>query len=75
MSSFAYRGRRCPTTPGNFGNTNAYTFAVRCYPFMFSRAGFAYHGEYAIIQRQGASPLSSTQLSTYSAFLGFDFDF
>ena len=63
------------TTPGNFGNTNAYSIAVRYYPFMFSRAGFAYHGEYALIQQQGASPLSATQLSTYSAFLGFDFDF
>ncbi len=63
------------TTPGNFGNTNAYSIAVRYYPFMFSRAGFAYHGEYAIIQQQGASPLTATQLSTYSAFLGFDFDF
>ena len=63
------------TTPGNFGNVNAYTFAVRYYPFMFSRAGFAYHGEYALIQQQGAAPLTATQLSTYSAFLGFDFDF
>jgi len=63
------------TTPGNFGNTNAYSIAVRYYPFMFSRAGFAYHGEYALIQQQGASPLTASQLSTYSAFLGFDFDF
>ena len=63
------------TIPGNFSNTNAYTFAVRYYPFMFSRAGFAYHAEYSLIQQQGASPLTATQLSSYSAFLGFDFDF
>ncbi len=64
-----------PTIPGNFSNTNAYTFAFRYYPFMFSRAGFAYHAEYALIQQKGAAPISATQLSTYSAFLGFDFDF
>ena len=32
-----------PRTPGDTGNTNAYTFGLRYYPFMFSRAGFAYH--------------------------------
>ncbi|MFZ1136663.1 MAG: hypothetical protein WAN69_17065 [Candidatus Korobacteraceae bacterium] len=64
-----------PTTPGNWGNTNAYTFAVRYYPFMFSRAGFAYHAEYSLIQQQGSSPLTFTQLGSYSAFLGFDFAF
>jgi hypothetical protein len=63
------------TTPGSWGNTNAYTFALRYYPFMFSRAGFAYHAEYSLIQEQGASPLTATQLSSYSAFMGFDFDF
>ena len=63
------------TTPGNFGDTNAYTFAVRYYPFMFSRAGLAYHGEYSLIQQKGGAPLSFTQLNTYSAFFGLDFDF
>ena len=64
-----------PTTPGNYGNTNAYTFAVRYYPFMFSRAGFAYHGEYSLIQQDGASPLRALRLNSYSVFTGFDFDF
>jgi hypothetical protein len=64
-----------PTTPGNFGNINAYTFAFRYYPFMFSRAGFAYHAEYAIVQEKGAAPITFTQLSNSSVFLGFDFDF
>jgi hypothetical protein len=63
------------TTPGNFGNTNAYTFGFRYYPFMFSRAGFAYHAEYALVQQKGASPLTFTQLTGSSVFLGFDFDF
>ena len=39
-----------PTTPGNTGNTNAYTFGFRYYPFMFSRAGLAYHAEYSLVQ-------------------------
>ena len=64
-----------PTTPSNFGNINAYTFGVRYYPFMFSRAGFAYHAEYSLMQQKGAAPLSFTQLSNSSVFLGFDFDF
>jgi hypothetical protein len=63
------------TTPGNWGNINAYTFGFRYYPFMFSRAGFAYHAEYALIQQQGASPITNTQLNNSSVFLGFDFDF
>jgi hypothetical protein len=63
-----------PTTPGNFGNINAYTFGVRYYPFMFSRAGLAYHAEYALVQQQGTAP-SFTQLKSSSLFLGFDFDF
>jgi hypothetical protein len=64
-----------PTTPGNAGNINLYTFGFRYYPFMFSRAGFAYHAEYALSQQQGASPLTFTQLNNSSVFLGFDFDF
>ena len=64
-----------PTTPGNTGNTNAYTFGFRYYPFMFSRAGLAYHAEYSLVQGKGASPLSFTQLNSASVFLGIDFDF
>jgi len=63
------------TIPGNTSNTNAYTFAVRYYPFMFSRAGFAYHAEYSIVQRQGTAPVTFNQLDTSSLFAGFDFDF
>jgi len=63
------------TTPGNNSNINAYTFGFRYYPFMFSRAGFAYHAEYALVQQKGAAPLTFTQLNTSSVFLGFDFAF
>jgi hypothetical protein len=63
------------TTVGNTGNINTYTFGFRYYPFMFSRAGFAYHAEYALTQQQGAAPLTFTQLNNSSVFLGFDFAF
>jgi hypothetical protein len=64
-----------PTIPGSFGNTNAYTFGLRYYPFMFSRAGLAYHAEYSLVQQKRASPLTFTQLDSSSVFLGLDFDF
>jgi hypothetical protein len=70
MSQQAYT-----TVPGNTSNLNAYTFAFRYYPFMFSRAGFAYHLEYALVQQQGVAPVTSTQLNNSSLFLGFDFAF
>lgn len=64
-----------PTLPSSFGNIDAYTFGARYYPFMYSRAGFAFHGEYSLIRQQGASPVSLTSLTTSSTFAGFDFDF
>jgi hypothetical protein len=64
-----------PGTIGNTSNINTYTFGFRYYPFMFSRAGFAYHAEYALTQQKGAAPLTFTQLNNSSVFLGFDFDF
>ena len=64
-----------PSIPGNTSNSNTYTFAVRYYPFMFSRAGFAYHAEYALTQQQGLAPVTFTQLDSSSVFLGFDFAF
>lgn len=64
-----------PGTPSDQGNIDAYTFGYRWYPIMFSRAGFAWHNEYSIVRRRGASPLTGTELSSSSLFLGFDFDF
>ena len=64
-----------PGTPSSTGDIDAYTFAVRYYPFMFSRAGFAFHPEYSLVRQQGVSPLTATSLATSSLFLGFDFDF
>jgi hypothetical protein len=63
------------TNPGNLGNTDVLTFGVRYYPFISSRAGFAYHGEYAIIRQRGVSPVTATDLTSSSLLLGMDFDF
>jgi hypothetical protein len=63
------------TNPSNLGNTDVLTFGLRYYPFISSRAGFAYHGEYAIIRQRGASPVTNTDLVSSSLLFGFDFDF
>jgi hypothetical protein len=63
------------TNPSSLGNLDAYTFAMRWYPIMFSRAGFAIHPEYSLLRQQGVSPVSLSSVSSSSVFLGFDFDF
>ncbi len=62
------------TNPSNLGNADVLTFGARYYPFISSRAGFAYHAEYSIIWQKGASVVF-TPLSTSSLLFGFDFDF
>jgi hypothetical protein len=62
------------TDPSNFGNTDVLTFGYRYYPFISSRAGFAFHNEYAIQWVQGASP-SGLELTNSSLLVGFDFAF
>ena len=63
------------TNPENFGNEDVLTFGLRYYPFISSRAGFAYHSEYAILRQRGASPINGLNLTTSSLLLGFDFAF
>jgi hypothetical protein len=63
------------TNPGNLGNADVLTFGTRFYPFISSRAGFAYHGEYSIIWQKGASPVTFSNLTTSSLLFGFDFAF
>ena len=49
-----------PYTPGvsvpsaDFGNEDVYTFGWRYYPFISSRAGFAFHNEYAFSHQVGS---------------------
>jgi len=63
------------TNPSNFGNMDVLTFGYRYYPFMSSRAGFAFHNEYAIQWQKGASPVTGSTLATSSLLVGFDFAF
>lgn len=63
-----------PGTDPRLGDIDAFTFAYRWYPIMFSRAGFAWHNEYAIVRQHGTAPLGGN-LASSSLFFGFDFDF
>jgi hypothetical protein len=63
------------TNPANFGNEDVLTFGYRYYPFISSRAGFAFHNEYAVIRQRGAASLSGLDLTTSSLLIGFDFAF
>jgi hypothetical protein len=79
-----------PTNASNYGNIDAYSVGYRWYPFMYSRAGLAFHNEYSITKSMGTIPLSgdgvgallptstaSNPLPVWSSSLmiGFDFDF
>jgi len=63
------------TNPAKFGNEDVLTFGYRYYPFISSRAGFAFHNEYAIERQRGAAPISGLDLTTSSLLVGFDFAF
>ena len=63
------------SNPANFGNEDVLTFGYRYYPFISSRAGFAFHNEYAVIRQRGAASLSGLDLTTSSLLIGFDFAF
>jgi len=75
MSQQAFGGAAAVPNPGDLGNANVLTFGARYYPFISSRAGFAYHGEYAIIWQKGVSPVTATNQTTSSLLFGFDFAF
>ena len=70
-----------PFTPGvsvpssSFGNMDVLTFGWRYYPFISSRAGFAFHNEYAISRQRGTSPINGLDLTFSSLLFGFDFAF
>jgi hypothetical protein len=70
-----------PYTPGvsvpskSFGNEDVYTVGGRYYPFISSRAGFAFHGEYAFSHQIGTSPVTGSNLDFSSLLFGFDFAF
>jgi hypothetical protein len=66
-------------TPHTLGNVDAYTFGTRWYPFMFSRAGLAVHGEYSLAKTVSPGQLptegSTVNIWTSSLLFAFDFDF
>jgi hypothetical protein len=70
-----------PFNPGvsvpsaNFGNIDSFVVGYRYYPFISSRAGFAFHNEYALVRQRGAAPVSGADLRSSSVLLGFDFAF
>ncbi len=70
-----------PYVPGvsvpsaNFGNIDSFVVGYRYYPFISSRAGFAFHNEYALVRQRGAAPVSGADLQSSSVLLGFDFAF
>lgn len=59
----------------NFGDIDAFTIGYRYYPFISSRAGFAFHNEYAWVRQRGTSPVNSLDLTSSSLMFGFDFAF
>jgi len=76
MSQQAFTGDGVnPANPSNLGNSDTLTFGLRYYPFISSRAGFAYHGEYAISRVHGASPVTFSDQTSSSLYFGFDFAF
>jgi hypothetical protein len=64
-----------PGTPSNVGNISTYTLGYRYNPFMTSRAGFAYHGEYNWFHWDGAAPDGTSNLTSSELLFGIDFDF
>jgi hypothetical protein len=69
-----------PFTPGvsvpssNFGDIDVATVGFRYYPFISSRAGFAFHNEFSIFRQRGVSSAGLDQTNS-SALIGFDFAF
>jgi len=67
------------STPSTLGNIDAYSFGTRWYPFMYSRAGLAVHGEYSLMKTvspgQTAEEGSTVNIWTSSLLFALDFDF
>jgi hypothetical protein len=58
----------------NFGDTDVATFGFRYYPFISSRAGFAFHNEFSIFRQRRVSS-TGNDVTNSSALIGFDFAF
>ena len=63
------------TVTSSTGNTDAWVAGYRWYPIMSSRAGIAWHMEYAHVRSTGISPVTGRDLRSSSLLAGFDFAF
>jgi hypothetical protein len=63
-----------PGMPANLGNVDSFTLGYRWYPIMFSRAGLAFHNEYAQA-KLGNLAASGRDQTNRSVMVGFDFDY
>ena len=59
----------------SLGNTRAWVAGYRWYPIMSSRAGIAWHMEYAQVRNTGTSPVTGRDVHGSSVLAGFDFVF
>lgn len=59
----------------NLGNVDSFTIGYRWYPIMFSRAGLAFHNEYAQAKTGNTSTLTGSDQTARSVLIGFDFDY
>ena len=59
----------------NLGNVDSFTLGYRWYPIMFSRAGLAFHNEYAQAKTGNTSLLTGSNQTSRSVMVGFDFDY
>lgn len=64
-----------PTNLPNLGNVDSFTIGYRWYPIMLSRAGLAFHNEYAQARMGNLAPLTQTDVVNRSLMIGFDFDY
>jgi hypothetical protein len=68
-----------PGTLSSLGNINNYSIGYRYNPFMTSRAGFAYFGEFNLFHQTGTGPVNAagntTNVNTSELMFGMDFDF
>jgi hypothetical protein len=62
------------SNPSDLGNLDVFTIGYRYYPFMHSRAGLAWHQEFATLKSKLTSDTGQDQRSS-SYFMGFDFAF
>ena len=59
----------------NLGNVDSWTVGYRWYPIMFSRAGLAFHNEYAQAKTGNTSLITNSDQTNRSVMVGFDFDY